>query len=366
MAPAGPRVVSLFGVGASGASVAASVAASGAARALQPEARMDTPPDAPAPAASSATPPSPPLVIYHADCTDGFAAAWAAHHRFPADTYVELHPAVYRQPPPDVTGREVYVVDFSYDRATLCDMHARAKSLVVVDHHKTAAKEPEGLDFCVFDMNRSGAGLAWDVLAAPTRGPRPRLIDYVEDRDLWRWQLHGSREVNAYLGSLPHTLVAFTEAAEVLGSPAGFALARAAGLAVLAAQERYVDWTVACARWRSLRVPGDTRGAVPVLGLVIDEAQAYDVDVPVVNCGPFSVSEVLERLKRMHPDAPFVAAWYERADGRLYYSLRSDEAGADVGRIAREIYRGGGHRHAAGFDVAAGLRADVRAKGEHP
>jgi len=304
---------------------------------------MTTPPEA--------APSDRPLIIYHADCVDGFAAAWAASSAFPADRYVELCPAVYREPPPDVTGREVYVVDFSYPREVLLDMHARAKSLLVLDHHKTAAAALEGLPFCVFDMGRSGAGLAWDLLAAPTRGRRPWLIDYVEDRDLWRWALPESRAVNAYLGSLPHTLEAF----ELASQEAVYDVAQK-GTAVLLSQARYVERTVACARRRSMEVCANTPGAR-------GEGFFY-VDVPVVNAGPWLVSEVLELLKRRHPEAPFVAAWYERADGRVYYSLRSNAAGADVGKIA-EFHGGGGHRNAAGFDTP-GMRTDLRPSEQRP
>ncbi len=44
----------------------------------------------------------------------------------------------------------------------------------------------------LFDMERSGAGMAWDFVHAdlgPLRA-RPRLVDLVEDRDLWRFR-HG-------------------------------------------------------------------------------------------------------------------------------------------------------------------------------
>jgi hypothetical protein len=38
----------------------------------------------------------------------------------------------------------------------------------------------------IFDMNRSGAGLAWDYFQPMTS--RLRFIDYLEDRDLWRFR----------------------------------------------------------------------------------------------------------------------------------------------------------------------------------
>ena len=64
--------------------------------------------------------------------------------------------------------------------------------LIVLDHHKTAMEElqpllddPESGITGVFDMGRSGAALAWQYLA--NKKPLPELLQYVEDRDLWRF-----------------------------------------------------------------------------------------------------------------------------------------------------------------------------------
>jgi oligoribonuclease NrnB/cAMP/cGMP phosphodiesterase (DHH superfamily) len=119
------------------------------------------------------------LVIYHGNCTDGFTAAWVAARALGA---TELYPAEYGKEPPYelARGRQVYVVDFSYPRERLERLRATCKSLVVLDHHKTAEADLRGLDYCTFDMNRSGAVLAWDHFHREE--PRPWLVDYVEDR----------------------------------------------------------------------------------------------------------------------------------------------------------------------------------------
>lgn len=132
------------------------------------------------------------IVIYHANCADGFCAAWVASKCYPD---AEFHAAQYGMEPPEVAGRHVLVVDFSYPRETLLRMRDEAASLLVLDHHKSAQEALEGLDFCVFDMERSGAGITWDVLFPGE--PRPRLVDYVEDRDLWRHKLPDTKSINA-------------------------------------------------------------------------------------------------------------------------------------------------------------------------
>ena len=72
---------------------------------------------------------------------------------------------------------------------------ARAGSTRVLDHHATAAEDLAGLPFVTIDLDRSGAVLAWEHFH-PGR-PVPLLLRYVQDRDLWRWALPRSREVNA-------------------------------------------------------------------------------------------------------------------------------------------------------------------------
>ena len=61
-----------------------------------------------------------------------------------------------------------------------------------------------GTHFARFDMGRSGAVLAWDYFfGGPSTGrPRPWIVEYVQDRDLWAWKLPRSKEVSAYLRSL--------------------------------------------------------------------------------------------------------------------------------------------------------------------
>ena len=58
-----------------------------------------------------------PLCIYHGGCDDGFAAAWCV--RAALGDEVEFYPGVYAKEPPDATGRDVLMVDFSYKRPVL-------------------------------------------------------------------------------------------------------------------------------------------------------------------------------------------------------------------------------------------------------
>ena len=129
------------------------------------------------------------LVLYHAHCNDGFGAAWVAHRVFgDGADYVPVH---HGDPPPrSYPGREVLVLDFAYPRDVLLEMHEKATSLLVLDHHVTAQRDLEGLDWAVFDLEHSGAVLAWKHFFPDEA--TPWLLEYVEDKDLWTWKLPNS------------------------------------------------------------------------------------------------------------------------------------------------------------------------------
>ena len=155
------------------------------------------------------------LCIYHGNCADGFGAAWAVRHGL-GEENVEFLAGRYGMPAPDVTDRVVVIVDFSFPLVTLQAMARQASAVLVIDHHKTAAEalaelQPAPADYyewadtppklcALFDMNRSGAGLTWDFFFPNTE--RPALINHIEDRDLWRFKLEGTREIQANLFSL--------------------------------------------------------------------------------------------------------------------------------------------------------------------
>ena len=124
-------------------------------------------------------------VLYHADA-DGFGAAYACWKMFYEKAiYI---PVQYGQPVPELpeSVEDLFIVDFSYDRAT-CESLADKYRLIVLDHHKSAEKELAGLDYAKFDMNKSGAVLAWEFMYAFQ--PVPEILLYVLDRDLWRFEL---------------------------------------------------------------------------------------------------------------------------------------------------------------------------------
>ncbi len=283
------------------------------------------------------------LCIYHGHCDDGFAAAWAVRHALGDD--VEFYAGQYQQEPPNVTLRDVLMVDFSYKRPVLERMLAECQSLLILDHHKTAQEDLAFLPTAhigawkgyvgergraFFDMNRSGAGIAWDFFHQGK--PRPRFIDYIEDRDLWRKSLPGGDEFTIALRSYPQDFLIWDKLVD-------------SGPDALICEGYSIQ------RYYRLRVEELKRSAYI--------ANLGGVAIWIANAPYFAASEVAGELADR--GLSFGACYFEIAQGRWAYSLRS-RGDFDVSQVARQ-FGGGGHKNAAGFtaDRAVHVAAvDVR------
>ena len=146
-----------------------------------------------------------PLILYHGrNCPDGFGAALAAWLYYgDRAEYVGLDHgdvATIDDLPP-VQGRAVYILDFSFSNEVMAAIDERAAKLVMLDHHKSAAEKLTGFacrcGVVHFDMAKSGARLAWEFFHP--HEPVPALLQYVEDRDIWKWEF---QESGAFLSAL--------------------------------------------------------------------------------------------------------------------------------------------------------------------
>lgn len=281
------------------------------------------------------------LCIFHKGCADGFGAAWAVHKAL-GDT-VEFPPGIYGAPPPDVTGQDVIVVDFSYKRPVMEAMCQTAASLIVLDHHKTAAEELAGLEnspgitisaLIRIDMEKSGAVLAWEHFHPGM--PVPHLLQHIQDRDLWRFSLPGTREISACIFSHQFDFDLWDMlASEIERDPTTI-------LAEGAAIERAHHKDIAELLRTSTRIMSIGGYRVPVANL------------------PYTMgSDAGNLLCRGTVDGtppPFAGIYYDRPRGRSF-SLRSI-GDFDVSAIAK-LYGGGGHQNAAAFSVRLDWAGDT-------
>lgn len=270
------------------------------------------------------------VVLYHGNCADGMGAAYAAWKKL--GDMAQYIPVSYGSPPPFdqiATGSMVYLLDFSYPRQVLHSFWMeRGATVQVIDHHRTAQQDLADWPGAIFDMDHSGAYLAWQYFhheKGSGQNMTPPLIKYVEDRDMWWWKLPDSREVSAALWSYPMDFTTWQKIDRQLRRSVGLRNFIMEGQAIL----RYMEQQVVMI----------TRHAIP--------KKIDGHTVPVCNATSLW-SEVGEMLLKMFPDAPFAACYSDTREGLRRWSLRS-RGDFDVSAVAR-IRGGGGHKAAAGFE----------------
>ena len=135
-----------------------------------------------------------PLCIYHKNCLDGRGAAAVVARKEPD---CEFLPMQYSSKRPSVLDRKLYIVDFCLTLADMRGVRAEASEVIWLDHHASQQPVYDALGWGVLDTSECGASLTWKHLF-PGETP-PRVIDYIKDKDLWRWQLPDSRAIAAGL-----------------------------------------------------------------------------------------------------------------------------------------------------------------------
>lgn len=266
------------------------------------------------------------VVIYHADCKDGFGAAYAAWKEF-GDTASYIPRRTQLPPPEGLVGKEVYIVDLSYDQATLQDLLAKNQSLVVIDHHRSAEADVKAFPQNVFDLEHSGAILAWQYFH-PDK-PVPELLKYVEDHDLWRFALPDNMAFNAALRQYPHDFAAWDKLINDLQDTEFYQQFLAKGQLIVDFEDSLID--------RILRFK--------------HQVVLQDMTLSAVNASRIYRSVLGNKLAILNEKAglPAIGIVYYYYDGRVHISLRS-KGEYDVSKIA-EFYGGGGHKNAASFSV---------------
>lgn len=278
------------------------------------------------------------IVIYHGNCADGFGAAWAVWKALGTDN-IDYYPGVYGETPPDVDGKEVIMVDFSYKRDVICEMANKSEKILILDHHKSAEAELVDLPKNVtveFDMERSGAVMAWNWFHSD---PAPKLLQHVQNRDLWKFELAFTREIQAAVFSYPYDFYTWNMLARTFDKHGNTRLIDE-GMAIERKHHKDVAELVDVCR-RPMTIGGHS---VPVCSL------------PYTMASDAGSKMCEESLNNPHPDLLNGGVWVDQfaacywdTDKHRVFSLRS-RGEFDVSEIAQQ-YGGGGHKNAAGFRV---------------
>lgn len=279
---------------------------------------------------------TPTLVVYHEKCPDGTLAAaiilkWCKEKGAPLPTFVggnNRNKVVPECNKDDV----VFIVDFSYPRDTLIEFRSKVKSIVAMDHHISAQKDLEGLDYTFYDNDKSGAGIVWDLLFSPDT--RPKVVDHVEDRDIWKFVVPNTKQFSAGLHSLGIETPVDTRLYSLLNND----------------QELYnkvLDTGKILLHQFGLMEKNIVKKAKRCLFCV----DGKNYDIMLVNCSSHElISEVGSRLYTEN-NIDFALMYHRNLyKNKDSCSARSAVGKTDVSEIAK-LFGGGGHRGASGFEL---------------
>ncbi len=313
----------------------------------------------------------PVTILYHADCLDGFGAAYSAWCRYgDSATYRAMHHGEAWDMV-QIAEHEVFVLDFSFPPEQLRNMARLARAVTQIDHHASAMQpwaellsdDSRGRKVyadpilplrVMFDLDKSGARLAWEFFHPEQPTPLPLL--HIEDQDLWRFTLPDTR---AFCRSLRMEAFEFTGWQSLVAAmPDREAPRYREFIAVGQGVERFFQREVARLADGNLSIPATVRGEP------VDALQAVRHGQPTIsdgentwlaisglaiNASVLFASELGNVLAER--SGSFGLIWQYAADGEVKASLRA-KGKVDVAAIAAR-YGGGGHPNAAGFRLPA-------------
>lgn len=266
------------------------------------------------------------IVMFHYPCQDGLSSAYIAYHY---NNNIELYPIQHGIPidMEKIKNKKIILCDYSPSLEMLNKMEKVVEKICILDHHISAQRDLMDKEYAIFNMNKSGAGLTWEYFFPEKE--IPSWVQYVQDRDLWTWDLPDSRDFTAALfdicsnvetedfielfkifDNIPNNMIYYTETGKELN--------------------KVLDRKV---------------------NTVIDSNKnVYYYEnymIKIIECPYDLVSEVGSKLTK-NTTIDFAALWRYNIEKNEYsVSLRASDK-VDVSIIAKK-FGGGGHMNAASF-----------------
>jgi hypothetical protein len=260
------------------------------------------------------------VVIYHAHCQDGFGAALAAYTKF-KDTASYIACSDRLIPPAGITGKEVYILDFSYPQEVLQELRHSTAKLVIIDHHISAKEAVTSVAEHIYSEEHSGAYLAWEYFVGTKI---PRLITFLEIIDLASDKEGEHRDLTTYILSKPYDFKVYQALLEEFEDEARLPYLKNLGKA----QSDYLSL---------------------LLDAIIEEPDFVDFEgytIPCINAS-LPLNEKSIALTKLYTKYPPFSMSYRFDNELIKVSLRGN-GDVDLSVIAQK-YGGGGHRNASGF-----------------
>jgi len=280
-------------------------------------------------------------IIYHNPCSDGIASAWVVKHFTPT---AELIPCFAGQSPQNnithFQGKNIIFVDLCPNKEYLETLVTVAKHITILDHHITAYKNLENVSYpnlnYIFDNNKCGCMITWNYFSSD---PIPWFLAYIGDRDLWKWELLNSKEINTTLYEDDHTN--FKGLSKLFDENLNPSLSNFYNSSIF---NSFVERGKILCEIKDKQMKTCMKTAIP--------CKFENYNIWLFTSSPDILSDVGNRLMAKtfkNGSTPnFTVCWRYNVQTHEYYiSMRSTSDSVDVSEICKKI-GGGGHRNAAG------------------
>ncbi|MEK7658052.1 MAG: DHH family phosphoesterase [Patescibacteria group bacterium] len=256
------------------------------------------------------------VILYHKDL-DGFSGAWVAWRKF--KNKADYLPVDYNGIIPNgFKNKEIYLIDFCYPRKEMAELLKNNKKLIAIDHHISRKDDIKTSTDFLYDVNHSGATLAWKYFYP--KNPVPKLLLYIEDIDLWRFKLPRSREILAYLDICDFDFKLWNKFFRDFEGGGNILNYIKEGKIILKYQGHLIKTLIKSGK-----------------EAVFEGKKAFAVNSQILES---EIGEFIYKNKKV------IGVIYSSRNGSIKVSLRSDKE--DVSKLAKK-YGGGGHKAAAGF-----------------
>lgn len=309
---------------------------------------------------------NPPVIAYHASCSDGQAAgfvAWKAHDKqaYTVAVNYDLHKKTVEEiietlakgvPIGQLCHTHLYIVDFSFPLGILRQLGKVFQYVTVIDHHKTFQDELEAADLPTqgceganavvtkfygtgdnvrvrFCMQESGALMTWRFFY-PNQSV-PDFIRYTSDRDLFTFVDPKTRPFASGMGR--HRGKSWMELEEVYSEP-----------------EKVIRDGELLEEMSAKRIDAVLSKDAKKIQVVLyrdDSSQVFTVGA--YNATPDITSDLLAKYVNTPGNPQIGMTYMVGSDNLVYCSLRSHKD-VDCSVIAK-TFGGGGHAQACGFTL---------------
>lgn len=269
-----------------------------------------------------------PLIIYQENL-DGFVSAFCFYLALQREA--DYAPFQYGNKLPEVTGRQVAILDLFFPKESLEQLEKDAHSVLVIDHHSSSLTELNHLPFCILGSNKSCAKLTFDHMKYTLQSLASRNKNGITHPLVLRLETLVSHIDNLY------QITPLKPSIEVCTGLRSYALNFETWREVVleAPLEKLSETGRVLGRYEDLL----TQRISSSIGVF------KDFSCKKANVPPFWQDKVGRRLVEGQTIA---ILWYSNENGEFEYTLKSAATGPDVGDLARKL-GGGGHSRSARF-----------------